>query len=116
MQAGGLAAQSVDVLITRCTHDPLQEDGNGSPVRSLLSPRHAGYPLLGVPVALQDATGLGNGWIATRLAGHLLRSCCNGSNATNRHEKCGLDAAAMVTLAGHRLLLSPVDALNLGLV
>ncbi len=81
MQAGGLAAQSVNVLITRCTHDPLQEDGNGSPgngspVRSLLSRRHAGDPLL---LLVQ--------WVdRCAIAGHPLRFCCNGSNATNHHE------------------------------
>ncbi len=63
MQAGGLAAQSVTVLNTRCIHDPLQEDGNGSPgngspVRSLLSRRHAGDPLLLlVQWVDRDATG-----------------------------------------------------------
>ncbi len=53
MQAGGLAAQSVDVLITRCTLK-----SNGSPVRSLLSRRHAGDPLLLlVQWVDRDATG-----------------------------------------------------------
>ncbi len=53
MQAGGLAAQSVTVLFTRCI---LQS--NGSPVRSLLSRRHAGDPLiLLVQWVDRDATG-----------------------------------------------------------
>ncbi len=53
MQAGGLAAQSVTVLITRCTRQ-----SNGSPVRSLLSRLHAGYPLLLlVQWVKRDATG-----------------------------------------------------------
>ncbi len=53
MQAGGLAAQSVNVLFTRCIWK-----SNGSPVRPLLSRRHAGDPLLLlVQWVDHDATG-----------------------------------------------------------